>query len=73
MAIGVLALVGVTPQRLAALAAAGRAEGGAPSAAAGERKQVLDELAKTPAAEKRLAWEDVYWSVLSSKEFLFNH
>jgi hypothetical protein len=38
-----------------------------------ERKNVLDELAKTPAAEKRLAWEDVYWSVLSSKEFLFNH
>jgi len=40
---------------------------------AGERKTILDELAKTPEAEKRQAWEDVYWSVLSSKEFLFNH
>ena len=38
-----------------------------------ERKRIVQELAATPPAEKRQAWEDVYWSVLSSKEFLFNH
>ncbi len=38
-----------------------------------ERKRIIQELATTPPAEKRQAWEDVYWSVLSSKEFLFNH
>lgn len=30
-------------------------------------------LAETPAAEKRQAIEDLFWGVLSSREFLFNH
>lgn len=38
-----------------------------------ERDRLLKELAAIPAGEKRQAWEDVYWSILSSKEFLFNH
>jgi hypothetical protein len=38
-----------------------------------ERDRVLKELAAAPDAERRAAWEDVYWSALSSKEFLFNH
>lgn len=42
-------------------------------ATASERERLLKELAAIPAAEKRAAWEDVYWSILSSKEFLFNH
>jgi hypothetical protein len=28
---------------------------------------------ETPVADRRKFWEDVYWGVLSSKEFLFNH
>jgi len=39
----------------------------------GERAKLLATLAETPAAERRTALEDLYWSVLSSKEFLFNH
>jgi hypothetical protein len=38
----------------------------------GEKKKILDVLASTPAAEKRAALEDLFWGVLSSKEFLFN-
>lgn len=38
-----------------------------------ERAAILAVLAETPPEELRAAWEDVYWSVLSSKEFLFNH
>jgi hypothetical protein len=26
-----------------------------------------------PASERRAVLEDVYWAVLSSREFLFNH
>jgi hypothetical protein len=37
-----------------------------------EKKKILDVLSATPAAEKRAALEDLYWGVLSSKEFLFN-
>lgn len=40
---------------------------------ADERTRIVKELSTIPAAEKRAAWEDVYWSVLSSREFLFNH
>ena len=40
---------------------------------AAESGPLLKELAATPPEAKRQAWEDVYWSVLSSKEFLFNH
>ncbi|HEY2148621.1 MAG TPA: DUF1553 domain-containing protein, partial [Pirellulales bacterium] len=39
----------------------------------GEKQQLVDVLAQTPAAEKRQAVEDIYWSLLSGKEFLFNH
>jgi hypothetical protein len=38
-----------------------------------ERAQLAAVLAQTPEAEKRAAIEDLYWSVLSSREFLFNH
>lgn len=38
-----------------------------------EREQLAAVLAQTPEAEKRAALEDLYWSVLSSREFLFNH
>jgi hypothetical protein len=37
-----------------------------------EKKKILEVLASTPAAEKRAALEDLFWGVLSSKEFLFN-
>jgi hypothetical protein len=38
-----------------------------------EKAKILPELAATSAADKRQAVEDLYWSVLSSTEFLFNH
>ncbi len=38
-----------------------------------ERTQLRQALAAQDAAEQRIRWEDVYWSVLSSREFLFNH
>ena len=38
-----------------------------------EKSKIVGVLAQTPAAEKRAAIEDVYWSILSSNEFLFNH
>jgi hypothetical protein len=38
-----------------------------------EAERILKELAATKPEEKRQAWEDVSWGVLSSKEFLFNH
>lgn len=38
-----------------------------------EKSQLVAVLASAPAAEKRLVLEDMYWGVLSSKEFLFNH
>ncbi len=40
---------------------------------AAEKTKILPELAATSAADKRQAVEDLYWSVLSSTEFLFNH
>ncbi len=39
----------------------------------GERTKLLAALAATPEAERRVVIEDLYWSILSSKEFLFNH
>jgi hypothetical protein len=30
-------------------------------------------LGATDVKERRLALEDVYWALLSSREFLFNH
>ena len=38
-----------------------------------EKSGVLQVLAATPAAERRTALEDFYWSLLTSREFLFNH
>ncbi|MBI2823532.1 MAG: DUF1553 domain-containing protein [Planctomycetia bacterium] len=38
-----------------------------------EKAKILPELAAAGADEKRQAVEDMYWSVLSSTEFLFNH
>ena len=37
-----------------------------------ERSRLLTILAAAPPEERRQAIEDLYWSVLSSKEFLFN-
>jgi len=38
-----------------------------------EETQLIKLLSETPAAEKRQAVEDLFWGVLSSREFLFNH
>ncbi len=38
-----------------------------------ERDRIQTLLAETPQAEHRQALEDVYWAVLSSREFLFSH
>ena len=38
-----------------------------------EREQAIAALADPSEAEKRLLIEDLFWSILSSKEFLFNH
>lgn len=38
-----------------------------------ERAALLQVLRETPADERRDAVEDLFWSVLSSREFLFNH
>ena len=38
-----------------------------------EETQLSKLLSETPAAEKRQAIEDLFWGVLSSREFLFNH
>jgi hypothetical protein len=41
--------------------------------AAATAAEVVKLYRETPAAERRKLLEDVYWGVLSSKEFLFNH
>lgn len=38
-----------------------------------EMRALLAVLQKTPADERRIAVEDLFWSVLSSREFLFQH
>lgn len=38
-----------------------------------ERAKLLAEWERTPEAERRAWIEDLYWSLLSSKEFLLNH
>jgi hypothetical protein len=38
-----------------------------------EKEQALQEFLAVPEAERRAALEDVFWCVLSSKEFVFNH
>jgi hypothetical protein len=39
----------------------------------GEKSKLAAALAAAPPADRRAAVEDLYWSILSSKEFLFNH
>ena len=38
-----------------------------------EKENSLKELAVATEADRRATVEDVFWSVLSSKEFVFNH
>jgi len=38
-----------------------------------ERKSLVAELVASPPEDRRQAIEDLYWSVLTSREFLFNH
>jgi hypothetical protein len=38
-----------------------------------EKKRILDVLQKTDEKELRPVIEDIYWALLSSREFLFNH
>ncbi|MEX2120956.1 MAG: DUF1553 domain-containing protein [Pirellulales bacterium] len=38
-----------------------------------ERSRLLAVLAEAPQDNKRVLVEDLYWSILSSREFLFNH
>lgn len=40
---------------------------------ASEKKEILPLLASATAEEKRIVLEDIVWSILSSREFLFNH
>src|SRR5207249_1783178 len=40
---------------------------------AAEKEKILDVLTEAKDSEKRAVVEDVYWAILSSKEFLFNH
>jgi hypothetical protein len=40
---------------------------------ASEKQQLMELLGKVPADQQRAAIEDLYWSLLSSTEFLFNH
>ena len=42
-----------------------------PSAA--ERTKFLKALAGTRDSDRRIAAEDIYWALMSSREFLFNH
>ena len=38
-----------------------------------EKEKLVAELAAAPADQRRIVIEDLYWSVLSSREFMFNH
>jgi hypothetical protein len=38
-----------------------------------EKSKLLAAFSESPEDERRLLVEDLYWSILSSKEFLFNH
>lgn len=40
---------------------------------AAERASLLAVLNQTPESERRAAVEDLFWAILSSREFLFNH
>lgn len=38
-----------------------------------EKEQILQTLSEAPAEERRAVLEDVVWSIVSSREFIFNH
>ncbi len=38
-----------------------------------ETKQIVEIVKEAPLEDERLAWEDLHWSMLTSREFLFNH
>jgi hypothetical protein len=38
-----------------------------------EKSELLEMIRQSHADERRQVWEDVFWGVLSSREFLFNH
>ena len=38
-----------------------------------EQRRLMEVLAEVVPAERRAVLEDLYWSILSSREFLFNH
>ena len=38
-----------------------------------EKQRLLHALTETPAVEKRQVIEDLFWSIFTSKEFLFQH
>lgn len=38
-----------------------------------EKQKLLSLLAASPPAERRTLMEDIFWSLMSAKEFLFNH
>jgi hypothetical protein len=38
-----------------------------------EKSRLVKVFAESPEPNRRLLIEDLYWSILSSKEFLFNH
>jgi hypothetical protein len=40
---------------------------------AGEKERLVKALGEAPVEERRVVLEDLYWSLLSSKEFLLNH
>jgi hypothetical protein len=40
---------------------------------ASEKEKMIKVLAEAKDSETRAAVEDIYWAILSSKEFLFNH
>jgi hypothetical protein len=40
---------------------------------ASEKEQLSKALAEAQAEDRRVVLEDLYWSLLSSKEFLLNH
>ena len=40
---------------------------------AAEKEKILKTLSEAKADERRVVAEDVFWAVLSSREFLFNH
>ena len=38
-----------------------------------EMKIAMAHLAKQQPANKKIAWEDIIWALINTKEFLFNH